>query len=206
MANRKKWTDTDKAVALGLKDEGKSYTDIERLTGVPRSTVSMWVIERRDAQDAEQREQAATVTPPPSADDAPPDFEYRAADRRPSPTADAKQAPPPDLDYRELQDYISGFYKLAANITMQSDAALGEAIVTHADAAGEAWAEWVKSEPKVAAMLQRLMIGTPLGKVIGVHVSIVIGYVFARQAQANIAAEAAAAAAAADGYGQSAAA
>ena len=66
---------------------------------------------------------------------------------------------------------------------------LAEVIQAHAAPAGQAWAHWIESEPKVAALIQRMMIGTPLGEVIGVHVGIVFSYTLARSAARAVAAD-----------------
>ena len=70
-----------------------------------------------------------------------------------------------------------------------ADPLLADVIDEHAAQAGAAWAHWIESEPKVAALLQRLMIGTPLGEVIGVHVAIVFTYTVARAAYRDAARE-----------------
>lgn len=104
------------------------------------------------------------------------------------------------LDYRSVAGYIASTYRLSATfLVAPSDALLAQAITEHAEQAGQAWARWIESEPRVAAWLQRLMIGTPLGEVIGVHVAIVFAYTLARVSARELAASAAAAAAGGDG-------
>jgi hypothetical protein len=88
----------------------------------------------------------------------------------------------PPLDYSALAGYIEGAYKLGGHTLGVKDPVLGSAIEANAQAAGAAWAKWVRSEPKVAALLQRMMIGTPMGEVIGVHLSIAFAYFLARGA------------------------
>lgn len=113
----------------------------------------------------------------------------RDSDRPPRRPASGRVQRVDSLNYRQLQDYIAGGYKLAGQTIRASDPVLASIVDGHADRAGAAWAAWIESEPKVAAMLQRLMIGTPMGEVIGVHISIAFAYVLARGAQRQIAAD-----------------
>jgi hypothetical protein len=124
----------------------------------------------------------------PGADEA---SEYRESDAAPVAPADApRQTITPTIDYSAVAGYIEGAYRLASQMAVrQSDPLLAAVIDEHAAAAGVAWAHWVESEPKVAALLQRMMIGTPLGEVIGVHVGIVFSYTLARGAAREIAAD-----------------
>ena len=94
--------------------------------------------------------------------------------------------PPPVMDVSTVAGYIEGAYKLGAHATRDADPLLAEAIEAYAPAAGEAWAKWIESEPKVKALLERLMVGTPLGEVIAVHVGIGFSYFLARSAAARV--------------------
>ena len=135
---------------------------------------------------------ARRAAPRPRAEEAQ-DGAFREWDSTPTPPSDALYVQPVRIDYSKVQGYIEGAYKLAAEYAIKdSDPILADCIYTHAEQAGEAWAKWIESEPRVAALIQRLMIGTPLGEVIGVHVTIVFAYVLARSAAARIAAAAAA--------------
>lgn len=129
-----------------------------------------------------------------------PGDEYRAGEDAPMAPPGAPQAPQPvRIDYASVAGYVEGAYKLTAQMAIRpADPVLADVIEEHAAQAGLAWAHWIESEPKVAALLQRLMIGTPLGEVIGVHVAIVFTYTVARSAYRD-AARAAAEQAAADG-------
>lgn len=123
-----------------------------------------------------------------------PEGTFRATEFAPSPPEGAPQAPQAavPLNYRDVAGYIEGAYKLAAQFAIgENDPMLAGIIYDNAPAAGLAWSHWIESEPKVAALLQRMMIGTPLGEVIGVHVAIVFAYVLARSAAKRVAADAA---------------
>ncbi len=131
--------------------------------------------------------------------------QYRDAEAETAPLAPegALQAPRPVvIDYATVAGYVEGAYKLTAQMAVRpADPLLADVIDEHAAQAGIAWAHWIESEPKVAALLQRLMIGTPLGEVIGVHVAIIFSYTVARSAYRAAAERAASAgeAVAADG-------
>lgn len=121
-------------------------------------------------------------------DGPPEDDGLRHADAPPMAPADAIVFKPAEVDYATLAGHIEGAYKLAATYAV-TDPILAASLNEHAEKAGQAWAHYIESEPRVAALVQRLMIGTPLGEVIGVHVSIVFAYVLARTAAREIAAQ-----------------
>lgn len=126
-----------------------------------------------------------TYTPPPT-DDA----EALFRDQEPPAAPDGARIaePPVQIDYASVAGYISGAYSMAARFAVP-DPLLAQVIEDHAEQAGQAWAHYIQSEPRVAALVQRMMIGTPLGEVIGVHVGIVFSYTLARTAARNIAAD-----------------
>lgn len=140
-----------------------------------------------------------SLPPPPPGDASADETVYRADEREPTAPADAVQRPMDvRIDMRTVAGYIEGAYKLASEMAIKpSDPLLAESITAHASQAGEAWAKWIESEPKVKALLERMMIGTPIGEVIGVHVAIVFAYVLARSTAREIAREHTAAEAAA---------
>jgi hypothetical protein len=116
--------------------------------------------------------------------------QFRAGESEPRPPEGAPQAKPTyvGIDYGQVSGYIEGVYKLTGEMAIQPyDPLLAECITAHAESAGKAWAKWIESEPKVAALLQRLMVGTPMGEVIGVHFAIVFAYIMGRQAAERIA-------------------
>ena len=150
------------------------------MTGIPVGTISSW---ERDRLAAQPPPQAVRLVPPPDAEEdvATDDGEQlgRAHELPPQRPPDGR-IQPVDLNYREISDYIEAFYSLAGRLAQESDEAMGIAVQQHAAKAGEAWSHWIQSEPKVAAFLQKLMIGTPMGEVIGVHVSIIVAYFLSR--------------------------
>lgn len=95
------------------------------------------------------------------------------------------ETPPVALNYAALREHIEAGYTMVGAFVANSDPPLGEAIRGNAKKAGEAWAAWIQSEPKIAALLEKMMIATPLGEVIGVHISIGIGYYIGRRAYAD---------------------
>lgn len=99
------------------------------------------------------------------------------------------------VDMSTVAGYIEGAYTLAAHTIEGTDPALAAAVAGHAKQAGDAWAKWIESEPKVKALLERMMVGTPLGEVIGVHVGIGFAYFMSRSAYKKAIEDAAAAAA-----------
>lgn len=124
---------------------------------------------------------------------------FRKDEQEPVAPTGAPQAKPDyvAINYKDVAGYIEGIYKLGGQMAIDPyDPLLAECIIKHSESAGQAWARWIESEPKVAAMLQRLMVGTPMGEVIGVHFAIVFAYVLGRQAANRIAADRAAAEAA----------
>ncbi len=106
-----------------------------------------------------------------------------------------REQPPADMS--TVAGYIEGAYQLAGRTIEATDPALGLAISSHAEPAGQAWAKWIESEPKVKALIERMMIGTPLGEVIGVHVGIAFAYFMSRGAMQKAIEDAAAEAVAA---------
>lgn len=188
-----RYDDSVKQQARSLRQQGLTQREIsERLGGVPIGTVWSWV---KETPQGERRE--AVVMTPPGEDDSGATPEPGRAEEmppRPPPGARVVSPQPSDLDYASLEGHIAGLYKLAAKGVESGDPALCMAIDRHADQAGHAWVVWIRSEPRVAELLRRLMIGTPLGEVIGVHVSIVFAYIFARDAVRRMAAAEAAAA------------
>jgi len=134
----------------------------------------------------------ATGVPTTPVDDEAGSTSYRDHDVPPTPPQDAPQAPPDlaQINYGQVAGYIEGAYVLAAKMLVEpADRVAAECITVHAGQAGVAWAKWIESEPKVAALLQRMMIGTPIGEVIGVHVAIVFAYVLARRASDQLASD-----------------
>lgn len=114
--------------------------------------------------------------PPPFVDDA------RATPQ--APPGGRLAFPVGDLDYGLLAEQIEGVYVMAAHAAGRSDPYLEQAIRDNANRAGTAWARWVQSEPRVQALVRRMMVvGTPMGEVISVHITIVAAYVITRSVE-----------------------
>ncbi len=167
-----------------LEAQGMSRNGIARELKISRDAVRKY-----GDGDGTQRPplRAVTVTPPGTADsDDGPVREADSAPRRPAegtvfvPAADDGST----LNYGDVQQYISGIYRMGAKLS--GDEILMDVVNVHADEAAAAWADWIQSEPKVAAFLQKMMVGTPAGKLVYVHVSMGVGYAFARAAVADI--------------------
>lgn len=157
-------TDDELAAAVGVQTKTVQARKSERDRPMPKA----WA-DRLEAGDpnVSQRGRDDEQTP-----QAPPE----------APRVEPEPSPLADQSFETLAGYIEGAYKLGAAAVSASDVPLGRAIDDHAKQAGEAWARWVESEPKVKALLERMMVGTPLGEVIAVHVGIGFAYFLSRSA------------------------
>jgi len=87
-----------------------------------------------------------------------------------------------------VDKYIRDIYGGAAWICdSRGDDIAADVIRRYTPEFSEAWIEYIKSDPRIMEWLERLMVGTPLGNLIGVHVVAVGSYVFARAAARQIA-------------------
>ena len=195
--SERRYTPEQKAEAIRLLTpvvaggQGLSQRAAHARTGIPTSTMAAWY--REDRKRAATL-LAATDSPPgePSPVEPPPGGEPKHAGLGPRRPADGKDAPPApgtELDYASIESFIAGGYSFAADYVGERDPILRDAIGTHADAAGKAWAAYIQSNPKAAEFVRRMMIGTPAGEVIRVHAAIIIGYWFARSASLQLARE-----------------
>lgn len=180
--------------ALLLKQEGHSNTKIADLLGVGRRTIDNWLAQEGGSSPAPGGGGLPDGETP-QVDGEP---TTRRAEKRPTPPSGARVVPTSapegaaQLDYRAIQGYVEGAYKIAAKVSRErGDKVLADVIDEHASPAARAWARWVESEPRVAELLRKLLVGTPAGEVIAVHVSIVFSYTLARGAAARLAADAA---------------
>lgn len=180
--------------AVMLSEAGRTTSQIANELGVPYRTVYAWIVEDRlptfDSDNYDEPVARATpIEPPPFTND---DEPQRAHDMPPQRPADGRSAPPPPpsavdaLDYGQVRQYIAGMYRLAGNVVSPHDPILPGVVDAHADAAADAWVAWIRSEPRVEAFLQKMMVGTPAGQLIYVHVSMGVGYFFARAAAADL--------------------
>lgn len=192
-----------------LKDEGRSNRAVADQLGIGRRTIDTWFPssgsedvqppsfgdpagqggEEGGAPGAGDGHRTGTGEQPPSQ----PRRAHERAPRKP-PGGKVGAAPRPagevQLDFNAIKSYIEGAYKLGGKVAAErGDVLLGAVIDEHATAAARAWVRWIESEPKVAEMLRKLMVGTPAGEVIAIHVSIVFSYTLARGAAERIAAD-----------------
>jgi hypothetical protein len=114
-----------------------------------------------------------------------------------TPGRDSDQAPqyesgetvvgPQRIKLTTVEGYIKMVYGGAATIAKsRGDEIAADTINRYSDQFSEAWIEYIKSNPQFMEYLEKLMIGTPLGNLIGVHVIAVGSYVFARAAAREI--------------------
>lgn len=200
-----RYSEETKEQARQLKAEGLSNRQIaDRLLTQP-STVRRWL--SAESEPAAKQPPAGTAPTEavgaagggghPAAGEPP---AGRAHERTPKKPQDGKVQPRPtvlpdgeaQLDFNAIGSYIEGAYRLSAKLARErGDALLASVIDEHASPAARAWVRWIQSEPKVAEMLRKLMVGTPAGEVIAIHVSIVFSYTLARGAASQLAAAAA---------------
>jgi len=177
-----------KAEARKLRSEGWTQARIAERFGVSPRTVRTWLAPQATDEQVAQALHAVPLEPPIDISGGP-DSGYRDADVPPTRPVDGTVFVPPTeggdvLNYKDLEEYIAGAYRMGAKLS--GDMILIDVVNVHANEAARAWAEWIRSEPKVAAWLQRMMIGTPAGKLIYIHVSMGVGYVFAKSAAAEL--------------------
>lgn len=119
----------------------------------------------------------------------------RENEQTPRPPEGAKiQQPARDagpVDYTQLSKWIEGAYRDGSKMAFGENHQLTVVVNRHAAAAGKAWSRYIESNPRLAAWLERMMVGTPAGEVIAVHVAIGFGYYFARDSAQRAVREAA---------------
>lgn len=87
-----------------------------------------------------------------------------------------------------IEGYIKQIYGGAAALSRsRGDHLAGEVIDEYSPQFAEAWVDYIQSDPRIMELLERMMIGTPLGNLIGVHVIAIGSYTFARIAATQIA-------------------
>lgn len=189
------YTDAHRAEARRLKrEEGLSNRKIGDKLGIGRRTIDGWLTDEPAAGEqpppAEQvvarAEDVGGPSGHPTAGVPPTEPPRRSARTPRKPEGGRVQAPPAgpaQLDFKAIQTYIEGAYKLGGKVAFErGDTLLAAVIDEHATPAARAWVRYIESEPKVAELLRKLMVGTPAGEVIAIHVSIVFSYVLARTA------------------------
>jgi hypothetical protein len=146
----------------------------------------------------------------PSAVGANPDDSERLAHDRPATGENGEQdweqlfreneAPTPPLEHdtvigpqqiklSTIDGYIRQIYGGAAYIARnRGDELAADVIERYTPEFSEAWIDYIKSNPQILEYLEKFMIGTPMGNLIGIHVIAIGSYGFARAAANQIAA------------------
>lgn len=121
-----------------------------------------------------------------------PDFppeEFRAGENDPRMPDDGVEVIGPQrIRLDTVEGYIKQIYGGAAYIARnRGDDLAAEVIDQYSPQFAEAWVEYIRSDPRIMELLERLMVGTPLGNLIGVHVIAIGSYTFARATARQIA-------------------
>lgn len=113
----------------------------------------------------------------------------RESDYDPSvPTDATRVVGPQKIKLTTVRGYIELFYSGAAQYAKQrGDDIAADTITRYTPEFSEAWINYIESDPRIMAYLEKLMVGTPLGNLIGVHAIAIGSYVFARVAAREIA-------------------
>lgn len=114
----------------------------------------------------------------------------RDSDSAPNKPTDGETVVGPQrIKLATVEGYIQQIYGGAAYIaTQRGDELAADVITRYSPEFSEAWVDYIKSDPRILEYLEKLMIGTPLGNLIGVHVIATGSYVFARVAARQVAA------------------
>lgn len=89
---------------------------------------------------------------------------------------------PKTIKLSTVEDYIGKIYSGAAYIARDkfNDELASDVIIQYSPEFAEAWIEYIKSDPRIMAYLEKMLVGTPLGNLIGVHVIAIGSYTIAR--------------------------
>lgn len=99
---------------------------------------------------------------------------------------------PQKIKLTTIKGYVEMVYGGAETIARQrGDLIAAETIHRYTPEYSEAWMDYIKSDPRVVKWLETLMIGTPMGNLIGIHAISIGAYVLARATAKEIAAQSA---------------
>lgn len=116
--------------------------------------------------------------------------EFRAAES-PDPTKPDEAETvigPQRIKLTTVEGYIAQIYGGAAYIAEnRGDELAADVIRRYTPEFSEAWIEYIKSDPRLLEYLEKMMIGTPIGNLVGVHAIAIGSYVFARAAARQVA-------------------
>lgn len=136
---------------------------------------------------------ASAVVPDPEPDarahTGPPEDEFRQNENDAHMPDDGVQVIGPQrIRLDTIEGYIQQIYGGAAALCRsRGDLLAGEVIDNYSPQFSEAWIDYIRSDPRILELLEKMMIGTPLGNLIGVHVIAVGSYTFARVAATQVA-------------------
>lgn len=95
---------------------------------------------------------------------------------------------PQRIKLSTVEGYIQQIYGGAAYIAeSRGDELAADVIRRYSPEFSEAWIDYIRSDPRLLEYLEKMMIGTPIGNLIGVHVIAIGSYAFARAAAGQIA-------------------
>jgi hypothetical protein len=151
---------------------------LEELDGVPLTAVGEETTESFDARP---------LNDPPTVDE----WENigRDSDNDPlKPQGAETVVGPQRIKLTTVEGYITQIYSGAAYIAKsRGDDIAADTITRYSPQFAEAWIDYIKSDPRIMEYLEKMMIGTPLGNLIGIHVIAIGSYAFARIASREIA-------------------
>jgi len=97
---------------------------------------------------------------------------------------------PQKIKLSTIKGYVEMVYGGAETIARtRGDLIAAETIHRYTPQYSEAWMDYIRSNPDIVKWLETLMIGTPLGNLIGVHAISIGAYVLARTTAKEIAAQ-----------------
>lgn len=115
---------------------------------------------------------------------------FRANDGDPRKPEPKDIVGPGAIKLTTVQGYIEAIYGGAAQIAQsRGDGLAADVIRRYSPEFSEAWITYIQSDPRIMKYLEKMMIGTPLGNLIGVHAIAIGSYVFARAAARQLAAQ-----------------
>jgi hypothetical protein len=136
-------------------------------------------------------DEARTHNSPPIGENGETDWEQEFRTEQNAPRIPGDTEPvvgPQRIKLSTVEGYIQQIYGGAAYIAEnRGDALAADVIRRYSPELSEAWIDYIRSDPRLLEYLEKMMIGTPIGNLIGVHVIAIGSYVFARAAAGQIA-------------------
>lgn len=190
-----------------LQQSGMSTVELSEILGhkttssiTKKMDVEMpkrWVrlLDERDgatpAVGGDSESNARAHTTPPILEDGETDWEREFRTEQDAPTMPDGLDPvigPQKIKLSTIEGYIQQIYGGAAYIAEnRGDELAADVIRRYTPEFSEAWVDYIRSDPRLLAYLEKMMIGTPLGNLIGVHAIAIGSYTFAKIAARQIA-------------------